>query len=710
MQHESDKYNYQGKEFQFVGFDEATQFTQTQYLYLFSRARSTNPGIPPRIRATTNPGGVGHVWCKERFIDIGPFGQPFIDPDTGLSRVFIPARYVDNPSLFAADPDYINRLKMLPDIEQKRLLEGEWDSFENQAFPELSARVHSCEPFQVPHEWEKFCCLDWGYAKPFSVGWYALDFNGVLYRYREYYGCKDNEADKGLRMTAIELARGIIERETEKVRFRVADPACWSQIVRRDGTLGPSVIEDMGREGIYFLKADNARILGKLQVHQRLRLETETNDEGEVISEFPQFMAFSDQKHFWRTMTQLRLDEKNPEDVETDQQEDHCIVGETMIMTDRGAFPIAELSGKTGRVLTIGGNWTDFYDCRKTAINKDLVKVTFENGDHVFCTPDHKFLTYDGRWVEAKNLHDALSYVSISKTVKEDDSICKSMSSTRPHRNLTDEGTGYADSIFNEKERGFISRYGSTIGVRSFQRDMKFTTRIMIELIIRSIIWKSRNLLATVLTMPQSMIMENGLMLCIPEPQSGMAAIMGSSGIGNITKSTAGGISLSAKSRNANNAANRSMVSSDQDFAPMSASLNGGEIRDWTENQDYARYAEKNSRLIDTQNKLLAQEIAEQSSAVKKGLRVKRVDPAGKADVFCLVADRTHSFALHNGVIISNCYDEFRYACMSRPIRPKVQSRAPQGTFQAERTRMIKARKYAERHGVSMSVAYSRVR
>ena len=323
MQHEDDKYNYQGKEYHFIGFDEVTQFTKTQYLYLFSRCRSTVPELPSRIRATTNPGGIGHIWCKERFIDPMKPIKTYVDPVTGLSRIFIPAKIYDNPTLIENDPGYLKRLEALPEVERMRLLEGSWDVFEGQVFGELSMLVHGCDSFEVPAEWEKFMAFDWGYSKPFSVAWYALDYDGVLYRYREWYGCKDNEHDIGLKMSATDIARGIWEREKEKVRFRVADPACWNKRPKKDGPPGPSVVEDMSKEGIYFTKADNNRILGKLQVHNRLKMEEEIDPStGEITKSYPRCLIFRNNKHFWRTMMELRLDPKNPEDVDTDQ-EDH---------------------------------------------------------------------------------------------------------------------------------------------------------------------------------------------------------------------------------------------------------------------------------------------------------------------------------------------------------------------------------------------------
>jgi hypothetical protein len=328
MQFEADKYNYQGKEYHYAAFDELTQFSQGQYLYIHSRVRTSVSDIPIRIRASTNPGGIGHRWVKERFIDVAVPGETYIDPESGQSRVFIPGKISDNPTLMLNDPAYVMRLNALPEVERKRLRDGDWTIFEGQAFPELSMRVHGCDPFEIPPEWEKFMAFDWGYSKPFSIAWYAIDFDGIMYRYREWYGCKESpdgklEPDQGLKMSNVDIARGIIDREKEKVRFRVADPACWSSPPPKDGMKGPSIIEDMQKEGLYFIKADNNRMLGKNQVHQRLRIENDIDPEtGEVKKEYPQIVIFNNQKHFWRTMEDLRLDVKNGEDVDSDQ-EDH---------------------------------------------------------------------------------------------------------------------------------------------------------------------------------------------------------------------------------------------------------------------------------------------------------------------------------------------------------------------------------------------------
>lgn len=332
MQHEDDKYNWQGKEYHRFGLDELTQFTESQYLYLLSRARSTQPELVPQILSTTNPGGIGHQWVKERFVTITKPKQTYFDPKTGLSRVFVPATIEDNPTLFENDPAYLARLEALPEVERLRLRYGIWDAFEGQVFTELSQRLHGCEPFDIPPEWERFCVLDWGFAKPFSVGWYAMDYDGVLYRYREWYGCKREEkdakdgADVGLKMQAWEVGRGILEREQgEKVRMRIADPSIWHPRpdTRRGESKGITIHEDFVGQGVYFLKADNDRTHGKMQVHKRLKVEQVVDKEtGEIVDETPLFRVFNTCKGFWRTMPLLREDPKNPEDIDTDL-EDH---------------------------------------------------------------------------------------------------------------------------------------------------------------------------------------------------------------------------------------------------------------------------------------------------------------------------------------------------------------------------------------------------
>jgi hypothetical protein len=245
------------------------------------------------------------------------------DREGSISRVFIPGLVYDNIGLMRNDPGYLARLQALPEVERKRYLEGDWEVFEGQVFTALSQLTHGCEPFEIPPEWEKFMVLDWGFAKPFSVGWYAIDYDGVMIRYREWYGCVEGKQDEGVRLTADKVAEGILEREHEKVSFRIADPSIFSNLPKYRGreARGANIGADFSRVGVNMGKADNDRMQGLVQVHKRFAKVAEEKD-GEVVGQSTMFKAFNDQMHFWRCMPSMQADPKKPEDIDTGS-EDH---------------------------------------------------------------------------------------------------------------------------------------------------------------------------------------------------------------------------------------------------------------------------------------------------------------------------------------------------------------------------------------------------
>ena len=114
------------------------------------------------------------------------------------SRVFVPSTVFDNKILLENSPEYLTRLASLPDAERAALLYGDWNGFSGQVFTEWQNNpdnyrerrgTHVITPFRIPREWRVYRSFDWGYSRPFSVGWYAEDTDGVLYRIRELYGC-----------------------------------------------------------------------------------------------------------------------------------------------------------------------------------------------------------------------------------------------------------------------------------------------------------------------------------------------------------------------------------------------------------------------------------------------------------------------------------------------------------------------------------------
>ena len=333
MQHTKDKLKYQGRHFDFVGFDELTHFAKEEYEYLFSRTRSSGPGLRTYIRSTANPGGPGHPWVKARFVSIAKPETTIITsvniktPDgkeikMTRDRIFVPSSVFDNPELLKNNPDYVASLAMMPKAERDALLYGDWDSFSGQVFTEWKNDpdnyetqdwTHVIAPFRIPDGWKIGRSYDFGYAKPFSVGWYATDYNGCVYRIRELYGCVDGEANKGIEIDPAEQARRIreIEESDENLKGRkiagVADPSIF------DVSRGDSIADIMAREGVYWSPGDNHRIAGKMQYHYRLAF----NVEGK-----PMFYVFDTCKDFIRTIPPLVYDEKNVEDIDT-TQEDH---------------------------------------------------------------------------------------------------------------------------------------------------------------------------------------------------------------------------------------------------------------------------------------------------------------------------------------------------------------------------------------------------
>lgn len=332
MQHTKDRTNYQGKRYDYIDFDELTHFTWDEYSYLFSRNRPNGPGTRCYIRAQANPGGIGHGWVKERFITAAPPLTPIYEevniifPDghtekKSRSRIFVPSSVFDNKILLENDPEYITRLASLPENERKALLYGDWDCFSGQVFTEwrdnpdgykTRVNTHVIEPFRVPSYWKIYRGFDFGYSRPFSVGWYAADQDGRMYRIREFYGCT-GVPNEGIRMEPGQIAKKIRQIEAEDPNLRnkkihgIADPSIF------DESRGESVAQMMEREGVYFEKADNTRIAGKMQLHNRLAF-----DENGI----PMLYIFSTCRHFIRTVPALVYSSSDVEDIDTDA-EDH---------------------------------------------------------------------------------------------------------------------------------------------------------------------------------------------------------------------------------------------------------------------------------------------------------------------------------------------------------------------------------------------------
>ena len=329
-----DAQRFQGTEADVLFIDEATQQIEETVKKLTACVRGVN-AFPKRVYLTCNPGGPGHGWVKRLFID-----RRFEQGEQSGDYSFIQALVTDNPALMRADPDYVQQLEALPPKLREAWLHGRWDIYEGQFFedfrPEVdlaAARAAGCEasaeelraqgrwthviePIDLTRgrasSWRICRSYDFGYGRPFSCAWWAVDGEGVIYRILELYGC-GSVPNEGMKWTPerqfSEIAR--IEREHPWLRGRnilgVADPAIW------DASRGESIAETAARCGVYFTPGDNKRIPGWMQMHYRFQFDE---------NGYARMYIFSHCKAFIRTIPLLRYDAHSPEDLDS-SQEDH---------------------------------------------------------------------------------------------------------------------------------------------------------------------------------------------------------------------------------------------------------------------------------------------------------------------------------------------------------------------------------------------------
>ena len=312
---DGDMDRYQGAEYDVIFLDEATQLKEEWLRQFAACLRGVNE-FPKRLYYTCNPGGPGHSYIKRLFID-----RRFQEGENPDDYVFIPAKVTDNRALLKKQPDYLRQLEALPRRLRDAWLEGKWDVFQGQVFQEFTNDpahyqdrrfTHVIAPFDIPREWPVYRSYDFGYAKPFSCGWWAVDYDGVIYRILELYGCT-GEPDVGVRWTPekqfAEIRR--IEDTHPWLKGReiqgVADPAIW------DTSRGESIYETALRHRVFFTRGDNRRIPGWMQLHYRMSFD----EQG-----YPMLYVFSGCRAFIRTIPELLFDQTDAEDVDT-RQEDH---------------------------------------------------------------------------------------------------------------------------------------------------------------------------------------------------------------------------------------------------------------------------------------------------------------------------------------------------------------------------------------------------
>lgn len=320
---EGDLAQYQGAEYDIWFADEAGQMPEAWLRQIDACVRGANPN-PKRTYYTLNPGGPSHGYFKRLFVD-----RNFRPGENPQDYTFIQALVTDNQALMASQPGYRDTLAQLPPKLRDAWLYGRWDVYEGQFFedfcpdppadkgdPDTLRRqrrwCHVIAPFDIPRSWTIYRSYDWGYGKPFSVGWWAVDYDGVLYRILELYGCTETP-NEGVRWTVDRQMSAIRRLEGEHPWLKgreiigIADPSIW------DGSKGESVADTGIKYGVYFSPGVNQRIPGWMQVHYRLAFDQEG---------YPRMYVFQGCAAFIRTIPLLTFDRHRPEDLDT-EGEDH---------------------------------------------------------------------------------------------------------------------------------------------------------------------------------------------------------------------------------------------------------------------------------------------------------------------------------------------------------------------------------------------------
>lgn len=304
---------YLGHEYTNILYDELGLLpTETPWRLLLSRLRSTDPTVPLRARASANPGGPGHAWLKRRYVDTTEKGaRPYVDPDTGLVRQFVPGITTDNPSLSI---EYLKILNGLPEPLRSQMKDGDWEAGLGLAL-QVTPR-HLVPAFVPPSYWTQFGAFDWGFRHPFCFGWFAIDEDGQHYLVDTVWGrgqqppqiAESIHSKVPVRqLQSIPAGHDIFNEERAKSQ--------------QDGT--PRISEALAAHGIACHKANIARVHGLNTLRRFLQIPANGIPPKLLIMDTP------GNRLVYKQLETMVTNPNQPEDVLKVDADDHSAPGES---------------------------------------------------------------------------------------------------------------------------------------------------------------------------------------------------------------------------------------------------------------------------------------------------------------------------------------------------------------------------------------------
>lgn len=409
-----DPSKYASVEFAAILVEELTKNQEETFEDLRTRLRF--PGIEERkFVGATNPGQVGHGWVKRKWVKVDPQNT-----DVEQNRFFfIPAKYSDNsfnPS------DYGLQLSAITDPQKRKaLLDGSWDVFAGQFFDEWNPHLHEIRPFIPVNESVIVGGMDWGRSKPFSFHLSVVERvqfdEETFYRVKTFYEAYgvnknpdewSNEIKKGIQLYNLTL---------DDVAWVRADPAIFTKQQDNSVSIRDQFVDSDSRWRC-IKPANNDRLNGWSVMHDWLSLAPDGK---------PYWQIATSCANLVRTLPDLVHDENHVEDVDT-EGEDHCLAGDTLVLTTRGWQTIKDLPY-----------------AKITGTDAQVIKITTETGKVLLCTPNHKVLSPEG-WVLAETLKIGSSVLSLFP---------------QQFKFLAGSDITNADRIFREKVNDYILPFGN---------------------------------------------------------------------------------------------------------------------------------------------------------------------------------------------------------------------------------------------------------